>query len=74
MPRYNHNYYILPFDIDGHEIFYEEYNEMCDSISYSIGSICEGGNYLPAYWIDMNEKSDRYEFSEKDIHNKDIFT
>jgi len=74
MSRYNHNYYMLPFEINNCNIFYEEYDEMSEQYSYSIGSIHEGKNYIPAYWIDIEIYLGLYRFSEKDVYDKDIFT
>jgi hypothetical protein len=39
---YDHNYYNLPYSIEGNKVVYEEYDEGSNSYEYHLGNIEEG--------------------------------
>lgn len=47
---YNHNYYIVPFEIDDCDIVYQEYQECSNETICSIGKLVDG-IFEPKYYF-----------------------
>jgi hypothetical protein len=50
---YNHNYYKLPYSIEGNSVVYQEYDEGSNSYEYYLGNV-EDGKFMKqlGFWGD----------------------
>ena len=71
LSMYNHNYYVLPIEVDGHKALYEECHEDYDDYDYYLGDIVDGkfvqdnDCYYPYVEGDLNEPLDYFVLDSK---------
>lgn len=68
---YNHNYFKLPFSVNGCNVLYQHYSLEEEFAGYSIG-ILAGDNFSPKFWLHTPDENDTVVFDSNCIedHNK----
>ena len=70
---YNHNYYEIPFTVNGCNILFQDYNGADEFMGYSVGNMTEEG-FVPKFWLHTNDRSEKVIFDSDTIKDHNEWT